>query len=122
MDGASYHKRRVEIIPTSSTRKNEIADWLISHNIAFSDELRKPELLELVKMNRETVPFACVEIAKRYNHRVFYTPPYHYELQPIEGIWVVVKGEVARLGPHPNLLSVRNTLLDAFKKNLTPKL
>jgi hypothetical protein len=38
-------------------------------------------------------------------------------LQPIEGIWAVVKGEVARSEPHSNLLSVRNTLLEAFKKN-----
>ena len=29
---------------------------------------------------------------------------------------MVVKGEVASSGPHPNLLSVCNKLLDAFKK------
>ena len=63
------------------------------------------------------MPFSCVEIAKRYDHQISYTPPYHCELQPIESIWAVVKGEVASLGPHPNLLSVRNKLLDAFKKN-----
>ncbi|GBC18536.2 hypothetical protein H257_11777 [Rhizophagus irregularis DAOM 181602=DAOM 197198] len=47
MDGASYHKRRVENIPTSNTKKQEIIDWLNAHNIVFSDELRRPELLEL---------------------------------------------------------------------------
>ena len=31
----------------------------------------------------------------------------------------MVKGEVACSSPHPNLLSVRNTLLDAFKKKIT---
>ncbi|CAB5395250.1 unnamed protein product [Rhizophagus irregularis] len=54
-----------------------------------------------------------------YEHEVSFTPPYHCELQPIEGIWSVVKGEVAHSGPHPNLLSVRNTLLNAFKKKIT---
>ena len=117
MDGASYHKRRVENIPSSSAKKNEIADWLTAHDIVFSDELRKPELLELVKINKETVPFSCVEIAKRYDHQILYTPPYHCELQPIEGIWTVVKREIASSGSHPNLLSVRNKLLGAFKKN-----
>ena len=72
-------------------------------------------------MNKEKVPFSCIEIAKQYNHQVFFTPPYHCELQPIEGIWAVVKGEVARLSPHANLLSVRNTLLDAFKTKINTK-
>ena len=118
MDGASYHKRRTENIPTSSTKKNEIVDWLTAHNISFSSELRRPELYELVQMNKEKIPFSCVEIAKQYNHQVFFTPPYHCELQPIEGIWAVVKGEVASLGPHTNLLSIRNTLLNAFKNKI----
>ncbi|PKC51707.1 hypothetical protein RhiirA1_447463 [Rhizophagus irregularis] len=94
MDGASYHKRRVENIPTSSTKKQEIVEWLTAHNISFSNELRKPELLELVQMHKE---------------------------KPIEGVWAVVKGEVARSGPHPNLLSIRNTLLDAFKNKINSK-
>ncbi|GET50012.1 hypothetical protein H257_11777 [Rhizophagus irregularis DAOM 181602=DAOM 197198] len=121
MDGASYHKRQVENIPTSSTKKQEIVEWLTAHNISFSNELRKPELLELVQMHKEKVSFTCVEIAKQYGHEVFYTPPYHCELQPIEGVWAVVKGEVARSGPHPNLLSIRNTLLDAFKNKINSK-
>jgi len=32
-----------------------------------------------------------------------------------------VKGEVARSGPHTNLLSVRNTLLNAFKEKISSK-
>jgi len=32
-----------------------------------------------------------------------------------------VKGEVARSGPHSNLLSVRNTLLNAFKEKVSSK-
>lgn len=121
MDGARYHKRRTETLPTSTTRKKEITDWLTAHQISFSDELRRPELLELVKKNKEKVPFACVEIAKQYGHQVFFTPPYHCELQPIEGVWAIVKGEVARSGPHSNLLDVRNKLLHAFKEKITSK-
>src|SRR4051812_33439918 len=116
MDGASYHKRRIENIPTSSAKKQEIIDWLNAHDIAFSDELRKLELLELVKTNKKKVPFFCISIAEQYEHEVNFTPPYRCELQPIEGIWSVVKGEVARSGSHPNLLSIRNTLLNAFLK------
>ena len=73
MDGASYHKRRAESIPTSSARKQEIIDWLHAHDITFSDELRKPELLELVQINKEKVPFSCVKIAEQYEHEVNFT-------------------------------------------------
>lgn len=72
-------------------------------------------------MNKEKMPFACVKIAERYNHQLFYTPSYHCELQPIEGVWAAVKGEVASSGSHPNLLSIRNTLLNAFKEKINSK-
>ncbi|GES84188.1 hypothetical protein H257_11777 [Rhizophagus clarus] len=119
MDGASYHKRRVETIPSSSSKKQELIEWLNAHDIPFSSNLKRPELLELVRINKEKVPFACVKIAEQYEHELSFTPPYHCELQPIEGVWAVVKGEVARSSPHPNLLSVRNTLLEAFKRKIT---
>ena len=35
-----------------------------------------------------------------------------------EGVWAVVKGEVARSGPHPNLLAIRNKLLYFFKEKV----
>ncbi|GBC03350.1 hypothetical protein RclHR1_05080016 [Rhizophagus clarus] len=119
MDGANYHKRRVETIPSSSSKKQELIEWLNAHDIPFSSNLKRPELLELVRINKEKVPFACVKIAEQYEHELSFTPPYHCELQPIEGVWVVVKGEVACSSPHPNLLSVRNTLLEAFKRKIT---
>ena len=92
---------------------------LNAHDIPFSSNLKRPELLELVRINKEKVPFACVKIAEQFGHKLSFTPPYHCELQPIEGVWAVVKSEVARSAPHPNLLSVRNTLLEAFKKKIT---
>uniref|UniRef100_U9UV59 Tc1-like transposase DDE domain-containing protein n=1 Tax=Rhizophagus irregularis (strain DAOM 181602 / DAOM 197198 / MUCL 43194) TaxID=747089 RepID=U9UV59_RHIID len=119
MDGASYHKRRVETISSSNAKKQNLIDWLNAHEISFSSDLKRPELLELVRINKEKVPFSCIKIAEQYEHEVSFTPPYHCELQPIEGVWAVVKGEVARSGSHPNLLSIRNTLLDAFKKKVT---
>ena len=52
---------------------------------------------------------------------VFFTPSYYCKLQPIEGVWAVVKGEVAKSGPHLNLLDIRNKLLKAFKEKITSK-
>lgn len=73
MDGARYHKRRVEITPTSSFKKQEIIDWLNDHNIEASNELRKAELIKLVQNYKEKISFVCVEIAKRFNHQILFT-------------------------------------------------
>ena len=121
MDGARYHKRQIEQVPSSNAKKDAIIAWLISAGIEVPENSSKAKLYELVKQNKSKVPFICVEIAKRYNLNLFYTPPYHCELQPIEGVWSTVKGEVARTGPHPNLLTIRNMLLHAFKEKVTSR-
>jgi transposase len=121
MDGARYHKRRVEQVPTSSARKSVLADWLIEKNIPIPEQANRAELYELVKQNKMNVPFTCVEIARRYGHTLLYTPPYHCELQPIEGVWAVVKGEVAKSAPHSDLLSIRDKLLYSFTAKVTSK-
>jgi transposase len=40
---------------------------------------------------------AVIELAKKGNHTILFTPPYHSNLQPIELVWALVKGNVARL-------------------------
>jgi transposase len=74
-------------------KKQKLINWLNTYEIPFSSNLKRPELLELVWINKEKVPFACVKISKQYKHELSFTPLYHYELQPIEGVWAVVKGE-----------------------------
>ena len=37
-----------------------------------------------------------VQLTKQQGHKVLYTPPYHYDLQPIEMVWSQIKGEVGR--------------------------
>ncbi len=64
MNEANYYKWWVENISTSSMRKQEIIDWLNAHDIAFSDELRKPKLLKLVQINKKKVSFSYVNIAE----------------------------------------------------------
>jgi DDE superfamily endonuclease len=91
MDGARYHKRRVEQVPTSNAKKAILASWLEGKGIAIPERCNKAELYALIKEHKQKVPFACVEIAKKHSHQLCYTPPYHCELQPIEGVWAVVK-------------------------------
>ncbi|XP_074035278.1 uncharacterized protein [Leptinotarsa decemlineata] len=49
MDNAPYHSRRLENIPTTSSKKVEIQNWLRSKNISFEDSLIRVQLLEIVK-------------------------------------------------------------------------
>jgi hypothetical protein len=43
---------------------NLIKHWLNAYNIATSNELKKPKLLKLVRINKEKVLFSYVKIAE----------------------------------------------------------
>ena len=45
----------------------------MNKNIPIPDDAYKPELLELGKKNKETVPFACAEILNSIIGGFFYT-------------------------------------------------
>ena len=121
MDSAQYHKHRVEQVPISNSRKNALIAWLTSAGIDILENSTKAELYELVKQNKANISFKCVKIAREHGHNLFYTPPYHCELQPIKGVWSTVKGEIARTSLYPNLLAIRDKLLHAFNEKITTK-
>ncbi|ETV73678.1 hypothetical protein H257_11777 [Aphanomyces astaci] len=96
MDGARYHKRNTTASPTSVNKKVDIQAWLTIEGIEFGQELTKAELLELVKARRRPPIYAAQVIATNCGHTLYYTPPYHPELQPIKLIWGAVKNKIAR--------------------------
>lgn len=99
MDGASYHKRRLNPAPTGANLKAEIQQWLSDKLIAFTPKQTKVQLLEIARANKETPRFATHEIAEVHGHEIIFTPPYHPELQPIEKIWGVMKNRLASQDP-----------------------
>ncbi|KAG9412195.1 hypothetical protein AC1031_015130 [Aphanomyces cochlioides] len=58
--------------------------------------MTKAELLEVVKQRRGPPKYATQLIATTHGHTLYFTPPYHPELQPIELIWGAVKNKIAR--------------------------
>lgn len=50
MDNAAYHNVEINKAPTSSSKKQEIINWLQKNNVPFSETMLKPELLLLTKM------------------------------------------------------------------------
>ncbi|KAF4028774.1 putative DDE superfamily endonuclease domain-containing protein [Phytophthora infestans] len=67
--------------------------------MVFSPTATIPILLDLVELFRPPKRYQVTEIAAQYDHLVFFTPPYHPTLQPIELIWGIVKGRIARAPP-----------------------
>ena len=51
---APYHSRRLEPVPTMSSRKQIMQDWLPAHGIEFLENALKRELYTLIKMSNFT--------------------------------------------------------------------
>lgn len=116
IDNAPYHNVLVEKIPNSATRKADIQQWLADKQIAFDKALLKVELLELVKLNRPDVKYVIDEIFEKAGHNVLRLPPYHPVLNPIENIWGIVKGRVAKRNVNQNINGIKILAEEEFKK------
>ncbi|KAE8748839.1 hypothetical protein FOCC_FOCC004433, partial [Frankliniella occidentalis] len=77
--------------PTSSWRKDEIADWLRRHNVRFTESMLKVELYALAKLHRQPIRYLADEEAAKRGHIVLRLPPYHCQYNPIELIWALLK-------------------------------
>ncbi|XP_053395641.1 uncharacterized protein LOC128555879 [Mercenaria mercenaria] len=91
MENASYHSMQAEKFPTSSSRKQEIKEWLRKQNIAFDDGLLKPQLLDLCRLHKLEPSYSVDQIIRRHGHEVLRLPPYHPDFNAIELIWSQLK-------------------------------
>lgn len=120
MDNASYHSRRLETVPTMSSRKPDILAWLTSKGIPCDATMTKKQLLELVvPVKEQFVKFRVDVAAEKAGCVVLRLPPYHCEFNPIELIWAQMKGEVARMNTDFKIDSVRKLLITAAE-NVSP--
>ena len=89
MDNASYHNVVAEEdkIPTSSSTKDAIINWLRKEHIQFNEGFLKPELLSLVKKSQKTKVFHIDKLIQQQGHMFLRLPPYHSHLNPIELVW-----------------------------------
>nr|CAH7754016.1 unnamed protein product [Callosobruchus chinensis] len=68
LDNAAYHTRKIEKIPTMSTKKLEIQEWLNNKNIDFDSTMVKAELLQLVREHKNKYNLNIIdEMAKKQN-------------------------------------------------------
>ena len=83
MDNDPYHSRRLEPIPTMSSRKQIMQDWQTARGIEFPENALKRGLYTLIKISNFTQKYAVVEMAKAAGHEVVHLRPYHCKLNPI---------------------------------------
>ncbi|OAF64323.1 hypothetical protein A3Q56_07956, partial [Intoshia linei] len=81
-DNAKYHK----FLPLNTPKKKILINYCVKKNIAYNENEFKSSHIK---------PMIC-EMAEKQKHSVMFTPPYHSDLQPIELIWAIIKGEVSR--------------------------
>ncbi|KAJ8932549.1 hypothetical protein NQ318_000701 [Aromia moschata] len=120
LDSAQYHSRRSEHIPTAGSRKIEMQQWLREKGIAFDDGAVKPELMSLIKQHRSKyTQYVVDDMARRRGIIVLRLPPYHCELNPIQLIWVEVKGYIGRHNVTFEIVDVEH-LLHIALEGVTP--
>jgi len=113
MDSCSSHKRLAEAFPTAAWKKAELQDWLKSKDVVFDPRCTKPTLLSICKDQQQERQFVTCKIAEEFGHKVYWTPPYHPELQPIETIWAVAKNKIAQ-SIHANKKELEEALHQAL--------
>ena len=97
MDNASYHSVRLNKIPNSNSKKEEMLAFLADHRIRHDSKMTKKQLYPLIQGVRDTcvIMYEIDELAKAAGHTILRLPPYHCDLNPIELVWSQVKRYVA---------------------------
>ncbi|XP_076635454.1 uncharacterized protein LOC143348747 [Colletes latitarsis] len=91
MDNAPYHSLQTNKPPTKSSTKAAMIKWLTENNTTFSSEMRKFQLFDFIKNNKQQKTFKIDQILKLHGHNTLRLPPYNCDLNPIELVWAEMK-------------------------------
>ncbi|XP_054260027.1 uncharacterized protein LOC128984711 [Macrosteles quadrilineatus] len=92
MDNAPYHSRVENKAPTSSSTKAEMTNWLNDRGVCFPQDLKKPELYNVVKLHKPPHPTYVIDSkAAELGFKVIRLPPYHCQYNAIEMVWGYIK-------------------------------
>lgn len=116
LDNASYHNVQAERVPTMSSRKMDMINWLKARNIPHTEKMYKSELRALILQNKPPIRYVIDEIIERAGHTTLRLPPYHPDLNPIEAIWALGKNSIAKKNVTEKLNDVRELAIIEFSK------
>ena len=91
-------------------------NWLIEKGIPFSDRLLKPEIYSIIKQNKPPKVYAIDKIIESKGHMVVRLPPYHCDLNPIEMVWGITKGSVAKNNTTFKLEDIKEHIINALNE------
>lgn len=114
MDNAPYHGVQINKPPTQATRKASMREWLDNNGVSTTNDMRKAELLGLVKQLNHTKTYYVDELLKKHGHTVLRLPPYHCDLNPIELIWSLAKHKVAMNNVNQSGVEIEKLVRNAF--------
>lgn len=118
MDNASYHNTQSNKIPTSNSSKGEMQKWLTENGISFDNSLKKVELYDLIKKNKDHfITFKIDEFIRRKVFKILRLPLCEPELNPIENIWGIIKNRIASRNIGQNMTIVQS-LIDECINNI----
>ena len=95
LDNAKYHNGVVEKVPTKSSTKKDIMAYLDKHSITYDKQRLKSELFMLLQATNPQTKYLTDVLSNDAGHDVLRLPVGHCELNPIELVWVQVKGYAA---------------------------
>lgn len=119
MDNAKYHSRECNKVPSGSSSKQEIKEFLYDKDIYFEEHYTKKQLLEVLKSYNFEKTYICDNMAELKGHKVLRLPPYHCILNPIEQVWHQVKSGVRVANTSPTLNSSVIELIRVSVSNVT---
>lgn len=92
MDNASYHSRQINKMPTKSSKKEAMQNYLEEKNIEYPESATKYVLwnmiTELPVPNKSFMVDSLIESA---GHELLRLPPYHCQFNAIEMVWSQAK-------------------------------
>jgi hypothetical protein len=99
LDNAAYHCVYGEGVPKwYRMKKQECIDYdLTAKSIDFDPAMSAMEIKQLVNQYIiSNVKIEVEQLAEKDGHTMLFTPAYHSDLQPIELVWPLVKGNVGQ--------------------------
>lgn len=124
MDNAAYHKTKPPDTPNpTKMKKAEVQAALTARGVVYSPSMSAVQLKFLLKSAVvDHVKPEVVQAAEAAGHRVIFTPPHYSDLQPIELVWALIKGNVGRQYSEGTKLSdVKSRLDREFAQLQTPQ-
>jgi transposase len=103
LDNASYHSRQLDKVPTKSSRKTDMLDYMARKVLPISEKATRPELFTIIKENNIGKVYFIDDLAAKYGHTVSRLPPYYCVLNPIEMVWSQLKHKIRKVNNTPNL-------------------